>query len=383
MKDFKGIGCTESTKIMTDDVEEYAVKQILALADNDAFVGAKIRIMPDVHPGKVGPIGFTAVAPDTLDKKFFRIMPYVIGNDIGCGITIAKINKKKIDFNQLDKLIKENIPGGAKVRTKPHAYVVDKCMEIIDNLVCKNHVNMNKAILSLGTLGGGNHFIEIDKDDEGSLYIVVHSGSRSVGNVVTEHYMQLGHKELKAYDIPYELTYLRNELQNHYIWDALQLQDYAEINRNVIVREIVKGLKLDMEWAFSCSHNFIGLTPEGNMIIRKGAISANKNARVVIPINMRDGIILGTGLGNPDWNYSAPHGAGRLFSRRDVKSNFTVSQYKKEMEGIHCTCINKDTLDEAPFAYRKLDDIIDKISDTVKVDKIIKPIYNYKAGGRE
>ncbi|MBD5136826.1 MAG: RtcB family protein [Lachnospiraceae bacterium] len=371
MRTIEGV-CTFA-KIFADGIDDYALAQIKMLCDNEAFMESKIRVMPDVHPGKVGTIGFTS----TIGRK---ILPNVVGIDIGCGVTIAKSRQKKIEFQKLDTVIRENIPSGFQVRKKPHRFSMDFDFS---GLNCERHINKNKALLSLGTLGGGNHFIEVGKDDEGYLYVVIHSGSRHLGKEVTEYYLKSGQEYLKSRNIaiPYELTFLEGELMEAYIHDMQIVQEFASLNRKTILDELVKGMKLKIEESYSSVHNYIDASGE-EMILRKGAISAKKGEKVVIPINMRDGVILGTGLGNQDWNFSAPHGAGRIMKREDVKQKYTVSQFKTAMKGIYCTVVNKDTLDESPFAYRELKDIEDAVSETVKINNIIKPVYNFKAGGR-
>lgn len=381
MKTMNGIYA--SAKIFTTNnettaIDDYAIHQLQMLCDNPVTKGSRIRIMPDVHPGKVGTIGLTM----TIGT---RIMPNLIGIDIGCGMTLAEIRDKKVEYQKLDKVIRENIPSGYAVRKKIHRYAEEFEFE---RLHCYKHIRLEKALHSLGTLGGGNHFIELDKDEDGHIYIVIHSGSRHLGKEVTEYYLNEGQKLLKekGLSVPYELTYLEDELMEHYLRDLQVVQEYASLNREIILDELVKGMKLKVTDSYSCIHNYVDESEEtlktfGVPILRKGAISAKQNENVIIPINMRDGVILGIGLGNEEWNCSAPHGSGRIMKREDIKSHFTVSSFKSEMKGIYSSCINKDTLDEAPFAYRALDDITEVIKDTVTITKIIKPIYNYKAGG--
>lgn len=362
--------------IYTDDVEDYALAQIKMLCDNEVSKNSKIRIMPDVHVGKVCTIGLTMTIND-------KVIPNLIGIDIGCGMTLARIKGKKVELQKLDKAIKENIPAGFDIRKKPH-----RLAEEFDfsQLHCERHIQKNKAMLSLGTLGGGNHFIELDKDDEGNIYIVIHTGSRHLGKEVTEHYLKAGQNALnkRGISVPYELTYLEGDLMKSYIDDLKTVQAFAELNRNIILDVILKEMKWKTEEEYSSIHNYIDTSNEtveilNSYVLRKGAISAKKDERVIIPINMRDGIILGTGLGNIDWNLSAPHGSGRIAKREDIKNSFTLSEFKKEMKGIYSTCVCKETLDEAPFAYRSVEYIKERISDTVKIDRIIKPIYSFKA----
>ena len=364
-------GTYTSAKIFTDDIEDYALAQIQMLCNNPAFQGSKIRIMPDVHPGKVGTIGFTAIIGD-------KILPNVVGIDVGCGITLVKLKQKKIEFQKLDRIIRETIPSGASIRRSPHRF----CNNInLQDLRCADHIQKERAERSLGSLGGGNHFLEVDQDENGYLYIAVHSGSRYLGKAVTEYYLNQGQKYLKekGIEVPYELTFLEGQLREDYLHDMVVLQDFAEWNRQGIIDELVKGMKWKVMETWSSVHNYIDFS-YNIPILRKGAVSAKNGEIVVIPVNMRDGILLGTGLGNEDWNYSAPHGAGRILKRKDVKERFTVSDFKKEMKGIYCPYIGKDILDEVPFAYRRKEEILEKIQDTVKVEEILKPVYNFKAG---
>ncbi|MBR1599340.1 MAG: RtcB family protein [Lachnospiraceae bacterium] len=356
-------------------IDEYARKQLQMICDHKSAEGTTIRVMPDVHPGKVGTIGLTMTVGDS-------IMPSLVGVDIGCGMTIAKLKTKGLQFQQLDTVIRENVPVGPKIREKEHKYAdrID-----LSELRCYKSINARKAIRSIGTLGGGNHFIELDKDEEGNVYLVIHSGSRHLGMEVADYYLRTGQKEMqmrKQGYAPYEMTCLTGGLKEDYLHDLKVMQDFARLNREAMIESIVKGMKWKVEDSFTCIHNYIDFSDVSMPILRKGAISAREGERVIIPMNMRDGVILGTGLGNADWNYSAPHGSGRIYKRTEVAEHYTVSEFKKSMEGIYSVCINKDTLDESPFAYRAIDDIADVIGETVKIAKVIKPVYNYKAGGK-
>lgn len=380
MKTINGIYSTAdifTTNNAATAIEAYALAQLQMLCDNHTAEGNSIKVMPDVHPGVVGTIGLTMTVGD-------KLMPNLVGVDIGCGMTIAKLKNKKIEFQQMDKVIRENIPSGFKVRNHIHHKAADFDLS---NLYCYRHINENKAKLSLGSLGGGNHFIEVDKDDDNNLYIVIHSGSRHLGVEITEYYLSAGNKALKDrdLDIPYELTYLEGDLLQHYLHDIQIAQQFAQLNREIILLELEKGLKLKIVDEYSCIHNYIDarsgtINTLGSPVLRKGAISALKGEKVIIPINMRDGVILGTGKGNADWNCSAPHGAGRIMKRSDVKDNYTVNVFKSEMKGIYSSCINKDTLGESPFVYRNIAEIKEVIEDTVTIDKVIRPVYNFKAG---
>lgn len=358
-------------------IDDYAVQQLQMLCNHETAKGSRIRVMPDVHPGKVGTIGLTMTVGE-------RLMPNLVGIDIGCGMTLAQIKGKKIEYQKLDTVIRENIPSGFAIRNKIHRFAKEFDFS---SLHCYRHIQEEKALLSLGTLGGGNHFIEADRDEEGNLYIVIHSGSRHLGKEVTEYYLKEGQKELlaKGMKIPYELTYLENELLQSYLHDLQVVQQFATLNREIILDELVKGMKWKVLDSYSCIHNYIDTSEEmmntfHAPMLRKGAISAKKTEKVIIPINMRDGIILGEGLGNEEWNCSSPHGAGRIMKREDVKTQYTVSSFKTVMKGIYTTCIGKETLDEAPFAYRSLDDMKEVIKETVNITKIIRPIYNFKDG---
>ena len=362
-------------KIFNDHVEDYALAQMQMICDHCAAKGSKIRVMPDVHPGKAGPVGLTM----TVGEK---ILPNLVGIDIGCGITLAKLKQKKVEFQRLDAVIRENIPAAFDVRKKPHRF-----NEKFDytQLWCYGHLNINRAMRSLGTLGGGNHFLELDKDNEGDLYVAIHSGSRHLGKEVAEYYLNRGQKCLReqGMEIPYELTDLSGDLREEYLHDQLLVQEYAALNREAILDELAKGMKWKVTERTCCIHNYVEIMEEGRAkkcILRKGAISARSGERVVIPINMRDGILLGTGKGNEDWNCSAPHGSGRLLRRDAVKERYTVADFKREMRGIYCPCLGKGTLDEAPFAYRKIEEIMDAIGDSVAVTDILKPVYCYKGG---
>lgn len=358
-------------------IDPYAISQLQMICDQESSNGCRIRVMPDVHPGKVGTIGLTM----TIGKK---IIPNLIGIDIGCGMTLAQIKDRKIEYQKLDSVIRDCIPAGYNIRTKAHRFASEFDF---DTLRCAKHIRTDKAALSLGSLGSGNHFIEADKADDGSMYIVIHSGSRHLGKELTEYYLNAGQKLLKEKGliVPYEITWLDGELMDDYLHDLQFVQQFASLNRAVILDELVKGMHWKVLDIYECIHNYVDASPEtlntfGAPMLRKGAISAKENEKVIIPVNMRDGIILGTGHGNPEWNCSAPHGSGRIMKREDVKNSFTVSAFKTEMKGIYSSCIGKGTLDEAPFAYRTINDIAGAISDTVTIDQIIRPVYNFKAG---
>ena len=361
------IGNYASAVVYASDIEDYARAQIKMICDNEISTGSNIRIMPDCHPGKVGSIGLTMTVTD-------RIIPQLMGIDIGCGMLVAKIKARNIEFPKLDKVIRENIPAGFNIRKDPHKKA---SRELIESLRCIRAVQADKAVRSLGTLGGGNHFIEVDKGEDG-YYIIIHSGSRHLGVDVAEYYTEAGHRLHP--DTPYELSYVEGSQKDDYLHDAAVATSYASLNREIILHEILKGMKWKETERYESIHNYIGTLPDGTPILRKGAASALAGEPVIIPVNMADGVILGIGKGNPDWNYSAPHGSGRKIKRTEVQNSYTVSVFKKDMKGIFSTSISADTLDEAPIAYRRLDEIMPVIEDTVDVKEVLKPVYNFKAG---
>lgn len=362
MLEIKGIYSTAI--VFTDYVEESAKEQIRQLCDMEYTQGSRIRIMPDVHAG----IGCTIGTTMTISDK---VVPNLVGVDIGCGMETVRIKEKHIDLNKLDDLIYKRIPAGRKIRNSLHAYN-DRIN--LKQLRCRDKVNLDRAAKSIGTLGGGNHFIEVSKDEDEHIYIVVHSGSRHLGKEVATLYQNLGAKRLK--NIPKPLAYIEGDAFKDYIHDMNLVQQFAELNRKAMMDEIIRGMKLTIDEQFTTIHNYIDTD---TMILRKGAVSAKKGEKLLIPINMRDGSLICIGKGNKDWNYSAPHGAGRVMSRRQARSSFSVNEFKKEMEGIYTTSVNKSTLDECPMAYKDMREILNNIAPTADLVKVIKPIYNFKA----
>ncbi|MBP5430784.1 RtcB family protein [Ruminococcus sp.] len=394
-------GKYNSAKVFTDIIEQDAITQIIAFCSQSVSAGSRIRIMPDVHAGAGCTIGTTMTITD-------KVIPNLVGVDIGCGMETVRLKEKHIELQKLDKLIYEKIPSGFAIREKPHRYT-----ERIDlaELYCIEHIALLRAEKSVGTLGGGNHFIEADKGEDGSIYIVIHSGSRHLGVEVARYYQNEAYRRLnkssdkeeaelierlkaegkqkqiqselkklkntKTTDVPKHLAYCEGELFEQYIHDMKIVQQFAMLNRQAMMDEIIKGMHLHAEEQFTTIHNYIDTE---TMLLRKGAVSAQAGEKLLIPINMRDGSLICTGKGNPDWNFSAPHGAGRLMSRSQAKQNFTVSEYKKQMNGIYTTSVNAQTLDECPMAYKSMKDIVDNICDTVEINEVIKPIYNFKAG---
>lgn len=391
-------GRYNSAYIYTDIVDSESISQVIELLNQRFVDGSVIRMMPDIHAGAGCTIGTTMTIAD-------KICPNLVGVDIGCGMDVVRVKERNIDLPTLDNVIRENIPSGFAIRGEAHT---DASNVDLSKLKCAQFVDITRAQNSVGTLGGGNHFIEADRDDDGCLYIVIHSGSRHLGLEVANYYQKLAYtklndktqeiqatiQELKKNgrlseiqqtienikrDLPYipkHLAYVEGSDFDNYIHDMKIVQGYASLNRKTMMKIILGHLGLHEEEAFSTIHNYIDTE---YMILRKGAVSARNGEKLIIPMNMRDGSLICVGKGNPDWNYSAPHGAGRLMSRSAAKAQFTVEEFEREMDGIYTTSVNRGTLDECPMAYKSMDDIVDNISDTVDIQAIIKPIYNFKA----
>ena len=393
-------------KIFTNNIEEQAKEQINLLLEQEAFKNCKVRIMPDVHAGAGCVIGFTGNLGD-------KVIPNIVGVDIGCGMLCINLGNIEIDFEKLDNVIKTNIPSGMNVRTKPIEYSKDYINEIFCKDELKNKGNWLEK--SLGSLGGGNHFIEIDIDDENNKYLIIHTGSRNLGKQVAEIYQskaieycsykeemeQETKKVIQEYietgkskfiqqalvdirlkyagktKLPKDLCYLENNLRQEYLHDMKICQKFAYRNRIEIAETILKNMNWNYIDSFQSVHNYIDFNDN---IVRKGSISAKKGQRVIIPMNMRDGCIIGIGKGNNDWNCSAPHGAGRTMSRNMAKQTLNMKDFENSMKGIYTTSVSKDTIDESPMVYKPMEEILKYIDDTIEVDKIIKPIYNFKAG---
>ncbi len=394
----------KNLKIFTNNIETKAIEQIDLLLEQDAFKNSKIRIMPDVHTGKGCVIGFTG----DLGQK---VIPNIVGVDIGCGIFCANLGKIDIDYKKIDDFIRNNVPSGMNVNeTKIANFDLTK-LYCYDNLK-----NYDWIANSVGSLGGGNHFIEIDESDDGEKYLVIHSGSRNLGVQVANYYQDLADKicnhdlveyqnkrnevlttykelgkqkeiqsklielqkefETNKNKIPYDLAYLENEYREYYLHDMKICQEFAILNRYTIANTIASYMNWNIDNYFESVHNYISF--EDN-IVRKGAISAKKDEQVIIPINMRDGCIIGIGKGNEDWNNSAPHGAGRVMSRGKAMEIIDLEEYKKSMANIYTTSVTEETKDESPFVYKPIEEILENIIPTVKVTKIIKPVYNFKS----
>ena len=411
-------GKYNQAKIFTDTCDQATKSQVQNLLNQSCVEGAQIRIMPDCHAGAGCVIGTTMTIRD-------KVIPNLVGVDIGCGMLATKLKEKRIDLPKFDSVSQAEIPSGMRMRSAPHSLADTMSAE---ELACFHrpncHVSQEVFSLSLGTLGGGNHFWELDKDEEGSVWLVVHTGSRRSGKDVAEYYQREAYESLNSLGekrkadiaaqkaafiqrmraegrekeinkllsewqvslpeveitVPYEVSWCEGKLFDDYIQDMHIMQRYAQLNRRIITETILKKCKLHAVEQFETIHNYIDMD---HMILRKGSVSAQAGERLLIPINMRDGALICVGKGNPDWNESAPHGAGRLMSRTDAKNTISMKDYKEAMNGIYTTCVNKGTLDESPMAYKPIDEIVTNIEPTAEIVSRIKPIYNFKAGDEE
>lgn len=401
MKMLEAIGKFNSAKMFTDRVEKGAFYQIVELCNQKIYEGEQIRIMPDVHQGAGGPIGLTMTISGSIS-------PNLVGVDIGCGVLTIELKESNIDLDKLDAVINEKVPSGFNIHKEP---LIGKYKAFIcDDLLCAKEVDLERAKLSLGSLGGGNHYMEVGRSEKNDcLYLTIHSGSRNIGKQVAEYYQKIAIKEMDTHkkdrdslikkmkalgrevdisaalraleDSPKEktpetLAYLSGKSFKNYIHDMKIIQGFADLNRRAIAQVVVSEMKLSTRSHFATVHNYIDTE---NMVLRKGAVSAQSGEKLIIPINMRDGSILCRGKGNPDWNYSAPHGAGRVMSRRIAKDHISLEDFQESMVGIYSTSVNKSTIDESPMAYKSMSDITTYINDTVDILEVIKPIYNFKA----
>jgi RNA-splicing ligase RtcB len=381
------------------ELEPIAFEQIKAVCDRKEFADSRIRIMPDVHAGKGCTIGTTMTLTD-------KIVPGMVGVDIGCGMETVRVAERDLDFARLDRLIRAEIPSGRGIRKNHHPLNAEVDL---DELRCAERVNTNRAQLSIGTLGGGNHFIELDRADDGTLYLVVHSGSRRLGQEVATWYQNEARKRLSdpskevvdeaiatlkaegreqeieeslqrlnvGSDIPGDLAYASDDLFDDYLHDMQIVQRFAALNRQAMTQAILDGMGLTETDRFTTIHNYIDTEA---MILRKGSVSAKSGEHLLIPINMRDGSLICVGKGNAQWNYSAPHGAGRLMSRTRAINTLSMDEYRSEMKDIFSTSIHRNTLDESPMAYKSMSEILSHIHPTAEVVERIRTVYNFKAG---
>ena len=386
-----------SAKVFADTVDPSAITQIVTLLNQPYVEGCKVRIMPDVHAGAGCTIGTTMTISD-------KVCPNLVGVDIGCGMETVRVDEREIDLERLDNLIYSEIPAGCNIRKTAHDFA--KQIDLSE-LRCAKFVDIDRALRSIGTLGGGNHFIEVSRDSSRQMYIVVHSGSRHLGVEIANYYQSAGYKALRSdglkpiieklkaehreteiettlqqikaerLDIPKQLAYVDGELFENYLHDMKIAQNFAELNRQAIIAKIINGMELTPNLQFTTVHNYIDTEKK---ILRKGAVSAEKGELLLIPINMEKGSLLCVGKGNEDWNCSAPHGAGRLMSRSEAKRNLSMAEFEHRMVGIYTTSVSENTLDECPMAYKPIEEIISNITPTTKIIDILKPIYNFKSG---
>ena len=384
-------GKRNSAIVFADKIDKPTKTQISELLREEAYADSKIRIMPDTHSGKNVAVGTTMTVKN-------RVAPSLVGVDIGCGMEVVFLKEKELDLKKLDRVIHSLVPAGTKIHSAPITSFD------FDALHCKDKVNLERALRSIGTLGGGNHFIEVDRTEDSELVLVIHSGSRQLGSDVATYYQDQAYryqckKQRKRarqsyYDdvdatgfirqksssntvnVKRETAILEGTLLDEYLHDLNIVTSFADLNRRTMAKIICDNMGLTITDRFSCIHNYIDTE---YMILRKGAISARLGERVIIPLNMRDGALLGTGKGNPEWNFSAPHGAGRACSRTDAKYAFTVEEFKREMEGIYTTTATEGSIDECPMAYKAPSRIFEFIGETVSDYEIIKPIYNFKS----
>src|SRR6056297_1569719 len=379
-------------KIYATTLEDGALEQIKELGEFEPYKNSKIRIMPDCHAGAGCTIGTTMEIKD-------KITPNLVGVDIGCGMLTVKLKETEIDLQKLDAVINEFIPNGFNTHTE------QKAEFDFNKLIAKN-LNIDRAKVSIGSLGGGNHFIEVGKTSKNELYLVIHSGSRNIGGQVAKYYQNIAIenltdnakereeliaklkkdgrqneigkelKKLKKPEINKNLAYLIGADFDNYMHDMELMQKYAVLNRRTMANIVLEKAGLTEIEAFETIHNYIDFN---RMMLRKGAVSAENGATLLILINMRDGSIIAKGKGNEDWNYSAPHGAGRLMGRRQAHKNLNFDEFKEQMKDVYSTSVLTETLDEAPNAYKPMNEILEAIGEAVEVVDIIKPIYNFKA----
>lgn len=379
-------GIYGEARIATDEIENAALEQILNLLNTPIAENAHIRIMPDVHAGAGCVIGTSMRITD-------KIVPNLVGVDIGCGVYSHELRMNKPDFEKLDTIIKNNVPHGCNIHSpwdvydkydkKELRFTYPELMYCLGSI--KAPFDKERAIKSVGTLGGGNHFIELDRETETNEYMLnIHTGSRHLGLEIANYYQKLAveYCKNKNIDVPKSLAYLEGELFDDYMHDMKCVQFYAEINRHTIfdiiyINMVKNGMDVERNEFYSTIHNYIEDNSELGYVLRKGAVAAYKNQILVIPLNMKDGVLFCKGKGNEEWNCTAPHGAGRKYSRKAAKEEFSVDDFAHDMEGIFTTCVNDSTLDECPKAYKKFD--VKNVEEMVDIIKILKPVYNFKA----
>jgi RNA-splicing ligase RtcB len=371
-------GRYNSAQIFAELVDGEATSQIYQLLNIPAFAGSQIRIMPDVHYGSSAVVGFTM----TMNEF---ICPAVVGVDIGCGINAYRIGKMDFSAPDFDRFLKQHIPAGREVNSNRRGKYFEPSSDLTSLIQKVGPKDYDRVIKSAGTLGGGNHFIEIDKDEEENLWLVIHSGSRFLGLLVCDFHRMRARNYLRekfqgagAY---HHFEFMPLEMEGkEYIDDVNITQQFASDNRRVMAQVLIEGFfktKFSSCELIESVHNYVDIS---DRVIRKGAIAAHCDKKVIIPMNMRDGSIIARGKGNAGWNYSAPHGAGRLLSRGSAKEVISMAEYRETMKGIYSTSVNESTLDESPMVYKPMEEILSQIADSVDILSFIKPVYNYKAG---
>lgn len=364
-----------------DIIEEQCLSQLYRICKQKIFKDTMIKIMPDTHAGKGSVVGFTCAGLE-------YVIPNIVGSDIGCGMEVTELGNIDIDFQKLDEFIAGNIPFSVNINKTADKDVPKEWKKTLLPLSNKINYDIRKALKALGSLGGGNHFIEINEGKDGKRYLVIHSGSRKLGNETALYYQRKAEKYCKEmreqtpkdsiYHLPKELSFLEGEAASEYLEAMKLVQKYADLNRKIMSRKIAEFLNLEYKILekFSSVHNYYDFDDK---VIRKGAIAAREGEKLIIPINMRDGSILAVGKNNEDWNYSAPHGAGRLMSRGQAKGKITLEEFQKSMAGIYTSSVKNSTVDEAPMAYKPIESILKYLDESVEVLEIIRPLYNFKA----
>ena len=365
-----------TAKVFTDLVEPDAVSQIIAILNHPLVKDGDVRVMPDVHPGKGCTIGLTAHVRSGL------IVPNMVGSDIACGVRTTLFRADNLDFKALDEFITANVPNGAAVHNSKHSNA-KRYASTFANVqeLCSRYSfrKPERIIASLGTLGGGNHYVEIGRVDEDVLALSVHSGSRMLGQVVCDHFQNLATVDNSVGAVSADSGYLEGKLRDDYLAAVHVATEFALVNRSLISDDILKFVRAHVLDSFDTMHNYVEALPNGDVVVRKGAVRANAGERLAIPLNMADGVILGTGRGNADWNNSAPHGAGRLLSRHDAKAAISLEEFQRAMTGVQSWSVGSSTIDESPLAYKPAAAILDVIGDTVDVKTVVKPLYNFKS----
>jgi tRNA-splicing ligase RtcB (3'-phosphate/5'-hydroxy nucleic acid ligase) len=392
-------GTQTDAKVFSNYPQETALEQIKELCNQAFLKDTKISIMPDYHAGKGCVIGTTIQLKD-------KVVPNLVGVDVGCGVLTVKLHDKKVDFNKLDQIIRTYVPSGQELHSEETVQFITTSFPSTNEYKANHILSQGKSEYSLGTLGGGNHFIEVSVDSLGNHYLTIHTGSRYVGSKIAQYYQKVAISKLRKQDlsviidqlkeqgrtneiqtaiqsykeknptIPNDLAYLEGEDFHDYIHDMKLSQAFARANREEIARAITENMGFEEVDRYDTIHNYIDTE---KMILRKGAVSAQKGERLIIPINMRDGSILAEGKGNAEWNYSAPHGAGRVLSRTKAMKTLNMEDFHSTMKGIWTTSVSEETLDEAPMAYKPINEILEKIDETVEIKGFIKPVYNFKA----